>query len=126
MYNDYPKAASANAKKAIKWKQQYGRDIVNAGTQVGWQRAHQLAKGESLSLDVVKRMAQFNRHRKNSKIDPKFKEEPWRDRGYVAWLIWGGDEGVDWAIKKTKNIKESRKMKFDELYESVIINKCKL
>lgn len=103
-YNDYPSSAKSNAKKAIDWKEQYGRDVVTGGTEVGWARAHQLAKGESLSRDVVSRMAQFNRHRKNSKIDPKFKDEPWRDRGYIAWLIWGGDAGVDWAMNKMKEI----------------------
>lgn len=103
-YNDYPASAKSNAKKAIEWKEKYGRDVVTGGTEVGWARAHQLAKGESLSKDVVSRMAQFNRHRKNSKVDPKFKDEPWRDRGYIAWLIWGGDSGVDWAIKKMKQI----------------------
>lgn len=104
-YNDYPAAAKKNAKMAIEWKDKYGREEVKGGTAVGWARAHQLAKGESLSKDVVSRMAQFNRHRKNSKVDPKYKDEPWKDNGYIAWLIWGGDEGVDWAIKKMEEIK---------------------
>lgn len=105
-YSDYPKAASANAQKALDWRDEYGRDEVDAGTAVGWQRANQLAKGEAVSLDVVSRMAQFNRHRKNSKIAPEFKDTPWKDRGYVAWLIWGGDEGVDWAMQKMAEIKK--------------------
>lgn len=104
-YKDYPSAATANAKKAIAWKEKYGRDVVTGGTEVGWARAHQLAKGEALSKDVVSRMAQFNRHRKNSKIAPEFKDEPWKDRGYIAWLIWGGDEGVDWAMNKMQELK---------------------
>lgn len=103
-YNDYPAAAKANAKKAIKWKEEYGRDEVKAGTPVGWARAHQLAKGENLSADTVARMSAFNRHRKNSKIATEYKDTPWKDRGYVAWLIWGGDAGVDWAINKMKEI----------------------
>lgn len=113
-WNDYPAAAKKNAQKAIDWKEKYGRDEVDAGTPVGWARAHQLAKGENLSTDTVKRMSAFNRHRKNSSIKPELKETPWKDRGYVAWLIWGGDEGVDWAIKKSKEIdamKESKQMK---------------
>jgi hypothetical protein len=109
-YKDYPKAASKNAQMAIDWKEKYGRDIVTAGTAVGWQRAHQLAKGEALSEDVVSRMAQFNRHRKNSTIAPEFKDEPWKDKGYVAWLIWGGDEGVDWAMKTMDKIKADEKV----------------
>jgi hypothetical protein len=107
-YNDYPAAAKANAKKALEWRDKYGRDEVTAGTPVGWQRANQLAKGEKLSRDVISRMAQFNRHRKNSKIAPEHKDEPWLDNGYVAWLIWGGDEGVDWAIKKMDEINKTK------------------
>jgi hypothetical protein len=60
-------------------------------------------------------MSAFNRHRKNSSIAPEHKDEPWKDNGYVAWLIWGGDEGVDWAIEKSKEIdamKESKQMKY--------------
>lgn len=106
-YNDYPAAASKNAQMAIDWKEKYGRDEVEAGTAVGWARAHQLAKGENLSADTVKRMASFNRHRKNSTIDPELKDTPWKDKGYVSWLIWGGDEGVDWALEKSKEIDES-------------------
>lgn len=114
-YNDYPAAAGKNAQKAIDWKEKYGRDEVPAGTPVGWARAHQLAKGEKISADTVKRMSAFNRHRKNSKIAPEHKDEPWKDNGYVAWLIWGGDEGVDWAIEKSKEIdamKEAKQFKY--------------
>ena len=114
-YNDYPAAAKANAKKAIEWKEKYGRDEVDAGTAVGWQRAHQLAKGEKISADTVKRMASFNRHRKNSSIKAELKDTPWKDKGYVSWLIWGGDEGVDWAMEKSKEIdamKESKQLKY--------------
>ena len=114
-WNDYPAAAKKNAQKAIDWKEEHGRDEVDAGTPVGWARAHQLAKGENLSTDTVKRMSAFNRHRKNSSIKPELKETPWKDRGYVAWLIWGGDEGVDWAIEKSKEIdamKESNQLKY--------------
>jgi len=104
-YTDYPVKASDNAKLAIEWKEKYGREEVEAGTAVGWARAHQLAKKEAISADTVMRMASFNRHRKNSKIDPEFKDTPWKDKGYVAWLIWGGDEGVDWAMKKADELR---------------------
>lgn len=117
IYNDYPAAAKANAKKALKWRDEYGRDEVDGGTEVGWARANQLAKGEKLSRDVVSRMAQFNRHRKNSKISAEYKDEPWKDRGYIAWLIWGGDEGVDWAMKKMDEIEA------EETNEAVDIDK---
>ena len=89
-YSDYPAAAKKNAQMAIDWKEKYGRDEVDAGTAVGWARAHQLAKGENISGDTVKRMASFNRHRKNSSIKAELKETPWKDKGYVAYNLWGG------------------------------------
>lgn len=105
-YNDYPAAASKNAKKALDWIEEHGRDVVTAGTEVGLARARQLADKEKLSKDTIQRMANFQRHRKNSKIAPDKKDEPWKDNGYVSWLLWGGDEGVDWAIKKIETLKE--------------------
>jgi HK97 family phage portal protein len=105
-YNNYPQSATNNAKRMIEWREKYGRDVVTAGTEVGWRRASQLANRENISLDVVKRMAQFNRHRENAKIDPKYKGEPWKDNGYVAWNLWGGTAGVDWAIKEVNKLKE--------------------
>lgn len=106
-YNDYPEAAVNAAKKALRWREEYG-DEVKGGTSVGWTRANQLANKESLSYTTIARMAAFNRHRKNSKIDPKFAATPWKDRGYVAWLIWGGTAGVDWAIRKAQGIRDGR------------------
>jgi len=104
-FDDYPQTASNNAKRMIEWRDKYGRDVVTAGTNVGWRRASQLANREAISLDVVKRMAQFNRHRENAKIDPKYKGEPWKDNGYVAWNLWGGTAGVDWAIRTIEKLK---------------------
>jgi len=105
-YNNYPQSATNNAKRMIEWRDKYGRDVVTAGTEVGWRRASQLANRENISLDVVKRMAQFNRHRENAKIDPKYKGEPWKDNGYVAWNLWGGTAGVDWAIREVNKLKD--------------------
>lgn len=105
MYDDYPQTATNNAKRMIEWREKYGRDVVKGGTEVGWQRANQLAKREAISADVVSRMAQFNRHRENAKIADEYKDEPWKDRGYVAWNLWGGTAGVDWAIEKMEELR---------------------
>lgn len=100
-YNDYPAQASKNAQKAIDWREQYGRDQVKGGSEVGWKRASQLAKGEALSLDTIKRMkAFFDRHAKNKELKPKYKDTPWKDNGYVAWLLWGGDAARKWVEEK--------------------------
>jgi HK97 family phage portal protein len=102
-FNDYPQSATNNAKRMLEWREKYGRDVVRGGTEIGWKRANQLANRESISLDTVKRINSFlARHEENAKIDPKFKDEPWRDKGYVAYNLWGGKAMVSWA-KRTAN-----------------------
>ena len=92
-----PAGARAAARRAIRWKEKYG-DRVRGGTQVGWTRAGQLARGENLSRETVARMASFfARHRGNEKVDPKFKDEPWRDAGMTSFLLWGGSAGREWS-----------------------------
>jgi len=93
-----PAGAKGNAQKVLNWKKEKGSEVKGM-TPVGWARARQLATKSEIGLSTVKRMAAFNRHRKNAVVDPKYKSEPWKDRGYVAWLGWGGTSGIDWAIK---------------------------
>lgn len=109
-FNNYPKSATNNAQKAIKWKEEHG-DEVKGMTQVGWTRAHQLANREPISFEIVKKMSSFNRHRKNADVPEKHKNEPWKDNGYVAWLGWGGTTGIDWAINKVDAVKKAKKSK---------------
>jgi hypothetical protein len=95
-YNDYPQAAKVNAQRALNIRNQYK---VNCGTPVGWARANQLANGENITRDTISRMASFERHRENSKGDAR------NDCGALMWLAWGGDEGVNWASNKLKELK---------------------
>lgn len=90
-----PAGARAAARKAIKFKED-GK-AKGAGTSVGWTRAGQLARGETLSLSTVKRMySYFSRH----EVDKKGKD--WGNQanpsnGYIMWLAWGGDAGFSWS-----------------------------
>ena len=90
-----PAGARSAARKAIKFKED-GK-ATGAGTAVGWTRAGQLARGESLSLSTVKRMySYFSRH----EVDKKGKD--WANQanpsnGYIMWLAWGGDAGFSWS-----------------------------
>ena len=103
-YDNYPQGATNNAKRMLEWRDKYGRDVVDAGTPTGWRRANQLANREALSLSTVKRVYSFlSRHKDNAKIDPRYKGEPWRDRGYVAYNLWGGAAMFDWAKKISQN-----------------------
>jgi hypothetical protein len=102
-YNDYPKSVSNNAKKVLRWRDKYG-DEVKGMTRVGWVRANQLAKREKISRETIARMSSFKRHQKNAEINPEFESTPWKDKGYVAWLGWGGTSGINWAAKKLQQI----------------------
>ena len=95
-YNDYPKAASENAKIALRWAEQNGWG--SCGTPVGKKRANDLAANRPLSRDTIARMAGFERHRQNSQ------KELGDGCGRLMWLAWGGDEGIEWAQRKLEQI----------------------
>ena len=107
-YNDYPKAATENAKVALRWAEENGWG--DCGTPVGKARANQLANGENISRETISRMASFDRHRENS-------DKPLGDGcGRLMWLAWGGDEGIEWAQRKLKQI-DKEKLSFQIVSE---------
>jgi len=96
-YNNYPQSATNNARRMLKWRDEH-RDEIKGGTAVGWTRANQLANREKLSMSTIKRTYSFlSRHKSNATIDPKFKGTPWKDAGYVAYNLWGGQAMFAWA-----------------------------
>jgi hypothetical protein len=100
-FTDYPKAATEAAKRALKWKEETG-NTKGCLTLVGWARANQLAKGEPISLETVKRMAAFIRHQQH-------KDVPFNEGcGGVAYSAWGGDAGINWAIRKIESLENNK------------------
>lgn len=97
-YNDYPKEASNNACRAVKWAQENGwGDCLQAE---GKQRANQLCNREKISEETIARMSSFRRHQQH-------KDVPYSEGcGGIAWDAWGGDAGVDWAERKLKQIRK--------------------
>lgn len=70
------------------------------GTPVGIKRAHQLSSQSPVSAETIVRMIRFfDRHQKNRNNAPP-------KRGMIAWLLWGGDPGREWAKKIYKSLKE--------------------
>lgn len=119
-YDDYPSSARNNACKAIKWKEEHG-DEVKGMTQIGWIRANQLCKGEKISEETIARMSGFQRHQKNSEVAPEYKDTPWKDKGYVAWLGWGGTTGVNWAADKLKSIRNEMSFSVFSMEERMVV-----
>jgi hypothetical protein len=110
-----PAGARSAARRAIKFKEDGKAN--GAGTAVGWTRAGQLARGETLSLSTVKRMySYFSRH----EVDKKGKD--WGNtanpsNGYIMWLAWGGDAGYAWS-RRIVNAEKDKAL-FADVFNSI-------
>lgn len=92
-----PKAVRTAARRALDW---IGEGKAGSGfTGVGRARASQLASGESISLDTLKRMKSFFSRHEVDKNALGFSqgEKGYPSAGRVAWDAWGGDAGFAWA-----------------------------
>tara|TARA_R100001480_G_scaffold1161_3_gene3572 strand:+ start:736 stop:1614 length:879 start_codon:yes stop_codon:yes gene_type:complete len=95
-YSDYPQAAVNNAKRALKWVEENGWG--SCGEATGKKRAAQIASKSKISRDTIARMASFKRHQQH-------KDVPYSDGcGGLMWDAWGGSAGIEWAIRKLKEI----------------------
>ena len=108
----------AAARRAIKLKEQ-GK-AKGAGTIVGWTRAGQLARGETLSLSTVKRMYSFFSRHEVDKKGKDFNNAENPSNGKIMWLAWGGDAGFSWSrkiVNREKNMKKS--LEIQEVVEEI-------
>ena len=93
---------AANARLGLQLREQFGR----GGTDVGVQRAQGLAKREDLGPDDIKAMySYFARH----EVDKQTTSHVWGSTanpsaGYIAWLLWGGEEGKRWAARRREKL----------------------
>ena len=116
-YDDYPQAASTNAKRAIKYKEENGS---SCGTIVGWTRARQIANREKLTRRTIARVASFKRHQQH-------KDVPYDEGcGGIMCDAWGGSEMIEWAIKKLDQIdnpKNQEKREVSDRIKATLKNK---
>jgi hypothetical protein len=92
-----PKSVREAAQRAIEW--------IDAGlagdgfTSVGRTRAGQLARGENISIETLKRMKSFfSRHKVDGQaLGFNRGEKGFPSAGRVSWDAWGGDAGFAWA-----------------------------
>lgn len=98
---------AGEAELGLKWREEYGR----GGTEVGVARARDISNKRNLSFDTVQRMnSYFSRHEVDKEATGWNQgEEGFPTAGRIAWQLWGGDAGRDWAkrIVERVNVEQS-------------------
>jgi hypothetical protein len=96
------KEMAIEAELGLKWRDEYGR----GGTEVGVARARDISNLRNLSLDTVKRMnSYFARHEVDKQATGwNDGEDGFPTAGRIAWQLWGGDAGRDWAARILEQI----------------------
>jgi len=95
-YSDYPDAVKNNAKRGIDLNE---KNNNKCATQVGKIRAQQLAKGEPISVETIKRMYSYL-----SRAEEYYDESDTSACGTISYLLWGGKAGRRWAEAKLKDL----------------------
>lgn len=91
-----------NAKRGLRMRERFGR----GGTDVGVRRARQLVDRDDLEPADIKSMySYFARHA----VDKQTKTHRWGSdedpsAGFIAWLLWGGDEGKTWVDRQRSKL----------------------
>lgn len=91
------KEMAAEAELGLKWREEYKR----GGTEVGVARARDISNMRNLSLDTVTRMnSYFARHEVDKEAEGWNEgEDGFPTAGRIAWQLWGGDPGKEWAAR---------------------------
>ena len=105
-YSDYPESVKNNAKAVLKWVEENGWG--SCGTDVGKQRANQLANGEPISEDTIKRMYSYlSRHEKDLDSSKGYGD----GCGKLMYDSWGGKTALRWAESKINAIEREKMSK---------------
>ena len=106
-YSDYPDSVKNNAKAVLKYTEENGWG--SCGTPVGKVRANQLANGEPISLDTVKRMYSYlSRH----EVDLESSKGYGDGCGKLMYDSWGGKSAMSWAQSKINQAEKMSKQYF--------------
>ena len=96
-YNDYGEGIRNNAKRGIELNEKNGNKCA---TQTGKVRAQQIAKGENLSVETIKRMYSYL-----SRAETYYDNaDSTSDCGYISYLLWGGKAALSWSRNKLREL----------------------
>jgi hypothetical protein len=95
-YSDYGTEIRNNAKRGIELNEANGNKCA---TQVGKIRAQQLADGEAISVDTIKRMYSYL-----SRAEVYYNENDTKACGTISFLLWGGKSALSWSRNKLSEL----------------------
>jgi hypothetical protein len=95
-YSDYSEGIRNNAKRGIELNEKVGNKCA---TQVGKVRAQQIANGEKLSVETIKRMYSFL-----SRAETYYDESDTEACGTISYLLWGGKAALSWSRNKLREL----------------------
>jgi hypothetical protein len=95
-----PKEVADNAAKGLRLREQFGR----GGTEIGVARATELKNRDKLAPSTIRRMVSYFARHEVDKRGKNYGNEDNPSAGYIAWLLWGGDEGRAWALDLKQKI----------------------
>ena len=98
-YNDYPQAAVNNAKRAIKYKEE--KNVLRNKCRVDTRRTIE-PKRKNQPLNNCSNGV-IQRHQQNKDVPY---DEGCGER--IMWDAWGGSAGIEWAIRKLKQIDKEK------------------
>ena len=98
---DYPDGVKNAAKRALDYADKNGWG--SCGTGVGKTRANQLAKGENISVDTIKRMYSYLSRHKSDLTSSKSYDD---GCGKLMYDSWGGEAALTWAERKLKQLEK--------------------
>jgi len=95
-YSDYGSGISNNAQKGIDLNL---KNNNKCATPVGKVRAQQLAKGEPISVETIKRMYSYL-----SRAETYYDETDMNACGTISYLLWGGKAALSWSRNKLREL----------------------
>ena len=98
IYRKYPQGITDTAKRGIKLNEKVDNKCA---TDVGKQRAQDLANKRPLSLKTIKRMYAYL-----SRARAYYKPSDTEACGTISYLLWGGDPALRWTERILKQVRE--------------------
>ncbi len=95
-YSDYGQGIRNNAKRGIDLNEKNGNKCA---TQTGKVRAQQLANGEPISVQTIKRMYSYL-----SRAETYYDESDTSACGTISYLLWGGKAALSWSRNKLREL----------------------